>query len=96
MDKFKVDEARAASDRDALMLKILGWLLALIVIGIIACAILAVVHIAISAVLTVGAICLIVALILMFGYHSLRWKIRSGEYERQLRQRDRQIQNRKS
>lgn len=82
--KLDVDQAKLDTKDDGLMLKLLGYLLALVIGGAIVCFIIGLIKTTVDILIVVGAILLIVALLVVWAYHALKLRIREGRYKRLL------------
>lgn len=81
MNKYDIERTNAESKWDKAMLQLTGWVLALAVIGVIVTAVLAIIKTAAYTAMIVGGICLVVALLAMWGYHSTKWRVQKAVYE---------------
>lgn len=85
MDRQKVDHEDWQMHLDKLRLKILMWLLVIVVCGMVACILLAIIKTAADILLVVAGICLVVFLVCGWCYHALKLKIYRSELSRQQR-----------
>lgn len=83
--KTQADEARLDVKTDSVMLKLLGYLLALVIGGAIVCFVMGLIKTAIDSLIIVGACLLVVAIIIVWIYHSTKWHIREKQYKRVLK-----------
>lgn len=91
MSTKSIDERRAdVADnafqvkKDSVGLKLISLLLAVLIIGGITCIIIGIVKAAVDAVFISGAVLLIVALLVLWGYHSLKYHISAKRYQREI------------
>lgn len=71
--ELDIDKARLTAQSTGL--KLLLWLIVIAVCGIIACGVLAVLKIAVQALVIVAAILLVIGLVAVFAYNSVKVKI---------------------
>lgn len=71
--------------RDSAMLRILGWLLAIVVIGVLASCILALIKSALTLFIIISSVGLIVAFLMLLVYNSLRARMARERHIQQKR-----------
>lgn len=88
--KEQMDNAFLQAKNDSVMLKLLGYLLALVIGGALVCLILGFLKTAVDSLIIIGGILLIVAIFIVWIYHSTKWHIQSNRYKKLIRQYEEQ------
>ncbi len=88
----EITKSRIAADREEIKsqkggvgLRIIGYLLALVIGGAIVCFVMGLVRTVVQSLVIVGVVLLVVALVLMYLYHSVKWHMKENAYKRVLR-----------
>lgn len=80
---IRQDQENVNADR--FWLKLLLWLFVIVIASMIVCIILAIVKAAADALFIIGGVCLVIALLCMWGYSSMRLRIHRAELRHQQR-----------
>lgn len=83
--RIEADDAQLHAKTNSVMLKLLAYLLALVIGGAIVCFVMGLVKTALDSLIILGVILLIVAIFLVWTYHSVRSGIIRKRYETLLR-----------
>ncbi len=83
--KKELDNSFLQAKKDNVMIKLLGYLLALVIGGAIVCLVLGFLKTAVDSLIIIGGILLIVAIFILWIYHSAKWHILSNRYKKLLR-----------
>lgn len=89
MDQNTIRNDELHADTDKFWLKVLLWLFVIVIASMIVCIVLAIVKAAADALFIVGGICLVLALLCMWGYSEVRLRVHRAEMRRELEERDR-------
>lgn len=84
--RIAADREEIKSQKGGIGLRIIGYLLALVIGGAIVCFVMGLIRTVVQSLVIVGVILLVVALVLMYLYHSVKWHSRERAYKRVLRQ----------
>ncbi len=82
--RLQADEDALHARKDSVMLRLLGYLLALVLGGAIVCFIIGLLKTTVDFLIIVGSVLLIVAIFIVWMYHSVKWHITAGRYRRLL------------
>lgn len=96
MDKYDIERTHAESKWDKAMLQITGWLLVLSIVGVVLTVVLAILKTAVYSMIIAGSICLLVALLAMWGYHALKLGVQRRVYDHDMRQLQQQLEQKQS
>jgi|GEM_PF-3594185 hypothetical protein len=83
--KKESDDSFLKAKNDSTMLKLLGYLLALVIGGAIVCLILGFLKTAVDSLVIVGGVLLLVAIFILWAYHSTKYHIMSKRYKKLIR-----------
>lgn len=83
--KKESDDSFLKAKNDSTMLKLLGYLLALVIGGAIVCLILGFLKTAVDSLVIVGGVLLLVAIFILWEYHSTKYHIMSKRYKKLIR-----------
>lgn len=82
--RLQADEDALHARKDSVMLRLLGYLLALVLGGAIVCFIIGLLKTTVDFLIIVGSVLLIVAIFIVWMYHSVKWHITEKRYRRLL------------
>lgn len=88
--RIEADDARINAKTDSTMLRLLGYLIALVIGGAIVCFVMGLIKTVIDSLIIVGAILLVAAIFLVWMYHSARSRIIRKRYKTLLRKYEEQ------
>ena len=71
--------------KDSVMLKLLGYLLAIVIGGAIVCFVIGLIKTTVDFLIIIGSVLLIIAIFIVWIYHSVKWHIQKTRYDRLIR-----------
>lgn len=80
-----MDQSFLEAKKDSVMLKLLGYLLALVIGGAIVCLVIGIIKTTIDSLLVVASALLIIAIFIVWIYHSVKWHHKEIRYKQLLR-----------
>ncbi len=83
--KKESDDSFLKAKNDSTMLKLLGYLLALVIGGAIVCLVLGFLKTAVDSLIIIGGVLLLVAIFILWAYHSAKFHIMAKRYKKLIR-----------
>lgn len=91
MNQEIIDKDKRKADGDKFKLKLLFWLFVIVICSMLACILIGVLKAAADMLFVIAGICLVIALLIMWGYSELKLKIHRAEFNHELKQHDKNL-----